>query len=88
MKQTNLCNSISEALLITRKRSKMTQEEFSKVIGISRSHYSDIETGKSNPSLEVLDKINCKQHIFFIDIDADRKNWNEFSENSDVEVRK
>lgn len=88
MKQTKLRDSISEALLITRKRSKMTQEEFSKVIGISRSHYSDIETGKSNPSLEVLDKINSKQHIFFIDTDADRKNWNQFSKSSEVEVTK
>lgn len=34
-----------------------SQETFSKVVGISRSHYSQIETGDKMPSLEVALKI-------------------------------
>ncbi len=34
-----------------------TQQTFSEVIGISRSHYSQIETGDKGPSLKLAIKI-------------------------------
>lgn len=34
-----------------------TQQTFSKAVGISRSHYSQIETGEKDPSLKVGLKI-------------------------------
>ena len=34
-----------------------TQQTFSKAVGISRSHYSQIETGEKEPSLKVGLKI-------------------------------
>lgn len=34
-----------------------TQQTFSEVVGISRSHYSQIETGEKEPSLKVSLKI-------------------------------
>lgn len=34
-----------------------TQQTFSDIIGISRNHYSQIETGDKNPSLKLAIKI-------------------------------
>lgn len=34
-----------------------TQKELAEIVGISRSHLSEIESGKKSPSLEVLNKI-------------------------------
>lgn len=60
--------------LIKQKRTekKLTQEEVSKLIGISRSYFSDIENGRSVPSGRVLLKINEVLPIFLITNDADK----------------
>ncbi len=66
--------------LIKQKRTekKLTQKEVSKLIGISRSYFSDIENGRSVPSGRVLLKINEVLPIFLIINDADKdKNINE-----------
>lgn len=49
-----------------------TQVSFSKAVGISRSHYSQIETGEKTPSLDLSFKIKAKlsyhdDDIFFDD---------------------
>lgn len=51
-----------------RKKEKLTQEEASKKIGISRSYYSDIENGRVIPSGKIILKIN-KVFPIFLDID-------------------
>jgi len=40
-----------------REKSGFSQQTFSEAIHISRSHYSQIETGEKNPSLQVSLKI-------------------------------
>ena len=45
-----------------------TQETFSKAVGISRSHYSQIETGEKEPSLKVGVKIKRVLDYHYDDI--------------------
>lgn len=40
-----------------RREKKLTQQEFSRLCGISVNYYSSIETGKNSPSLETLTTI-------------------------------
>jgi putative transcriptional regulator len=40
-----------------REQCGFTQQQFADALGISRSHYSQIETGDKSPSLEVAIKI-------------------------------
>lgn len=73
--------------LIKQKRTekKLTQEEVSKLIGISRSYFSDIENGRSVPSGRVLLKINEVLPIFLIINDADKDEINEMEESQHVQ---
>ncbi|MBR0027587.1 MAG: helix-turn-helix domain-containing protein [Clostridia bacterium] len=41
----------------TRKAQGFTQLQFAEAVGLSRSHYSQIETGEKSPSLQVAIKI-------------------------------
>ncbi|PRO64645.1 hypothetical protein C6I21_13830 [Alkalicoccus urumqiensis] len=50
----------------------MTQMQVSKVVGISRSYYSEIETGRKLPSGKVLLRLNQVLPIFLYFNDADR----------------
>lgn len=45
-----------------------TQDTFSKAVGISRSHYSQIETGEKEPSLSVALKIKRTLNYQYDDI--------------------
>lgn len=53
-----------------------TQATFSKAVGISRSHYSQIETGEKEPSLKVSMKIKRVLDYQNDDIFFDRKSPN------------
>ncbi|MGY3815044.1 helix-turn-helix transcriptional regulator [Globicatella sulfidifaciens] len=64
--------SMSEAMIIGRKRKKLNQSEVAKLLGISRGHYSDLENGKTIPSLVVALKINEIFPFFSLINDADR----------------
>ncbi|WP_072870859.1 helix-turn-helix transcriptional regulator [Desulfofundulus thermosubterraneus] len=46
-----------KALLNSRKKLGLTQEQVSLVIGISKKTYSHIETGRRNPSWEVAQRL-------------------------------
>ena len=48
---------LTESLKKIRKQYKMTQEDVSKFLGVSRSGYTYYETGKSLPSIEVLKRL-------------------------------
>ena len=58
---------ITESLKKIRKQYKMTQEDVAKFLGVSRSGYTYYETGKSQPSIEVLKKLAA---IYNTTIDA------------------
>lgn len=45
------------AVLEIRKSFGMTQEEFSKMLGMTRRQVAEIEAGAANPTFETLDKI-------------------------------
>ena len=55
-------------LVKLREGSGYTQETFSKAVGISRSHYSQIETGEKEPSLKVGMKIKRVLDYHYDDI--------------------
>lgn len=48
---------LPKRLINLRKSKKMTQEEFAKAIGITRSSYSQYELGNREPDYDILDKI-------------------------------
>ena len=52
--------NMREKLVNLRKAAGYTQETFSAAIGISRAHYSQIETGENDPTLKVGLKIKRK----------------------------
>ena len=45
------------AIILRRKEQKISQEEFARKAGITRSYMSNIENGKRCVSIEVIDKI-------------------------------
>ncbi|MDC0751199.1 MULTISPECIES: helix-turn-helix domain-containing protein [Enterococcus] len=49
--------SIGENIKKIRKENGLTQAEFSKKIGISRTYLSDLENNRKSPSVETLDKM-------------------------------
>ena len=51
--------TIAESLKKIRKQYKLKQEDVSKLIGVSRSGYAYYETGKTLPSIEVLEKLSA-----------------------------
>ena len=51
--------TLAESLKKIRKQYKMTQEDIAKLLGISRSGYTYYETGKTVPSVEVLQKLSA-----------------------------
>lgn len=49
-----------------RNKRNLTQEQASYLIGISRSYFSDIETGRYFPSLRLLNKLNHEFQLFYL----------------------
>ena len=47
-------------LVSVRKKAGFTQATFADAVGISRNHYSQIETGDKNPSFPVAVRIKAK----------------------------
>ena len=68
--------TLGESLKKIRKQYKMTQEEIAKLLGIGRSGYTYYETGKTVPSIEVLQKLSA---IYSTSIDAIVGNTNNVS---------
>ena len=58
---------IHQRITRVRKHKGMSQKEFSAIIGVSQSYLSEVENGKSKPSLELLSGIVNR----FNDINAD-----------------
>ena len=68
--------TLGESLKKIRKQYKMTQEEIAKLLGMGRSGYTYYETGKTVPSIEVLQKLSA---IYNTTIDAIVGNVNNVS---------
>jgi len=64
-------------ILLKKKREslQLTQKQVAEKVKISRSYYSDIETGRTIPSVKVLLRLNDLMNIFLInnDVDSDEK---------------
>lgn len=72
MKTVNFEKELQITMLVGRKNKKWTQLEAAEKLGISRSYYSEIETGTSLPSLSLVLKINNVFPFFLLINDADR----------------
>ena len=57
-------------LYVERKRLGYTQNQMARLIGISRSYYAEIESGKVLPSSKLLFKINDVVKIIFFNNDV------------------
>lgn len=59
----------------------MTQKELAKVLGISKSYMSELESNKRNPSIETIKKIseNLNVTISFL-VEGSVVNWNNLTE--------
>lgn len=55
--------NIGSALFSIRQERGYSQVEFARILGISRSYLSEIETGVKNPSLQLLESIGDKLGI-------------------------
>jgi len=70
---------LSKALLLLRKYHDLTQSQLSSELGVSNSHLSEIESGKKQPSLDVLGRysvffeIPLSSIIFFSEHIDDKK---------------
>ena len=51
--------TLADSLKKIRKQYKMTQEDIAKLLGISRSGYTYYETGKTVPSVGILQKLSA-----------------------------
>ena len=50
--------TVQESLRKIRKAHKLTQQDVATVLGVDRTTYTLYETGSTNPSIEVLDKLS------------------------------
>lgn len=57
--------ALGERIKIVRKYYKYNQRDFSKVLGLSQAHISNIESNKDNPSDKILLKISATFNINF-----------------------
>lgn len=77
---------LSEQIKEYRKKHKITQSEFAKLIGISRTYLSDLENGRAKGNLKVLLKLSSNTNTSlkdWIDEENDEKsiedNYNLYS---------
>lgn len=53
-----LMTTTSDKIKVIRSEMDITQEQLARILNISRSHVSELETGKKQPSEKVLNKID------------------------------
>jgi len=56
-------NSLGQRVKLIRKQNRMTQSSFSQILDISQGYLSEIETGKSKPTLDVLVSIALSYRV-------------------------
>lgn len=60
--------TIGENIRRYRKEKNMTQKDLGDYIGISNTYLSDLEVGRTNPSIKTLKKIAAALEISYIDL--------------------
>ncbi|MFH5835907.1 helix-turn-helix domain-containing protein [Proteiniclasticum sp. C24MP] len=60
--------SIGDNIRKYRKSGHLTQKDLGEAIGISNTYLSDIETGRTNPSIKTLKKIAKALDISYIEL--------------------
>lgn len=51
-----------------RKQKKLTQKELGDIVGISNTYLSDMEIGRTNPSIKTLKKIAKGLEVSYVDL--------------------
>jgi len=54
---------LNQALRLIRTYHDLSQTELSKELGISNSHLSELESGKKQPTIELLGRYSCRFDI-------------------------
>lgn len=71
---------VREVIKGIRRSKNMTQEQFSKEIGVSRSYLNDVENARKNPSIKTIEKLANKmgmttKEFFGVSVKSDLKNF-------------
>lgn len=56
-------SSIGEKIRMLRKEKKLSQRDLADLCGISNTYISDMETGRTNPSLKTLQKLRMALEV-------------------------
>lgn len=78
--------SIGKNIKNIRKRRNLTQSDFSKKIGISRTYLSDLENDRKSPSVETLNKISDKLNVSTSSLLSEKMDLFEFLEMQSAET--
>lgn len=60
--------TIGENIKQVRKEKRMTQKELGETIGISNTYLSDIEIGRTNPSIKTLKRIAKGLEVSYVEL--------------------
>lgn len=60
--------TIGENIKRVRKEKKMTQKDLGEIIGISNTYLSDIEIGRTNPSIKTLKRIAKGLEVSYVEL--------------------
>lgn len=60
--------TIGENIKRVRKEKRMTQKDLGEIIGISNTYLSDIEIGRTNPSIKTLKRIAKGLEVSYVEL--------------------
>lgn len=60
--------TIGENIKRVRKEKKMTQKDLGEIVGISNTYLSDIEIGRTNPSIKTLKRIAKGLDVSYVEL--------------------
>ena len=60
--------TIGENIKRVRKEKKMTQKDLGEIVGISNTYLSDIEIGRTNPSIKTLKRIAKGLEVSYVEL--------------------
>lgn len=60
--------TIGENIKRVRKGKKMTQKDLGEIVGISNTYLSDIEIGRTNPSIKTLKRIAKGLEVSYVEL--------------------
>ncbi|HSP47758.1 MAG TPA: helix-turn-helix transcriptional regulator [Clostridiaceae bacterium] len=60
--------TIGENIKRVRKEKKLTQKDLGEIVGISNTYLSDIEIGRTNPSIKTLKRIAKGLDVSYVEL--------------------